>query len=176
MLPIIRTFISLPAGVARMPFWRFTGFTLAGCVPWVLMLAIVGREVGDNWEKWRHNLAYLDYLVLAAAIGLVVYLILRRRRGGGPGEGETADTSVGSPGRRRTRCPRGLADGPILLGAGADVGQTVAPCCPHGDGPHEGHRIDQPGPGSEGGAEPEKKIAAAMPMLTSRSAPTARCR
>ena len=83
-----------------MPFWRFTGFTLAGCVPWVLMLAIVGREVGDNWEEWRHNLAYLDYLVLVAAVGLVVYLILRRRRGGGPararrptasGEGEAAE-------------------------------------------------------------------------------------
>ncbi len=92
MLPIIRTFISLPAGVARMPFWRFTAFTLAGCVPWVVMLAIVGREVGDNWEKWRHNLAYLDYLVLVAAVGLVVYLILRRRRGGGPGDGEAVET------------------------------------------------------------------------------------
>ena len=37
MLPIIRTFISLPAGVARMPFWRFTVLTLAGCIPWVLL-------------------------------------------------------------------------------------------------------------------------------------------
>ena len=50
MLPIIRTFISLPAGIARMPFWRFTLLTLAGCIPWVLMLGIVGREVGDRWE------------------------------------------------------------------------------------------------------------------------------
>src|SRR5918997_177236 len=37
MLPIVRTFISLPAGVAKMPFWRFSVLTLAGCVPWVLM-------------------------------------------------------------------------------------------------------------------------------------------
>ncbi len=87
MLPIIRTFISLPAGVARMPFWRFTAFTLAGCIPWVLMLTLVGREVGDNWEQWRHKLAYLDYLVVVAAVGLVVYLIVRRRRGGGTDEG-----------------------------------------------------------------------------------------
>jgi hypothetical protein len=55
------------------------------------MLAIIGREVGDNWEDWRHNLAYLDYVVLVAAVGLVVYLILRRRRGGGPGGGESAE-------------------------------------------------------------------------------------
>jgi len=81
MLPIIRTFISLPAGVARMPFWRFTAFTLAGCVPWVLMLALVGRAVGDNWEQWRHNLGYLDYVVLAAILGGAIYLLIRRRRG-----------------------------------------------------------------------------------------------
>jgi membrane protein DedA with SNARE-associated domain len=89
MLPIIRTFISLPAGVARMPFWRFTAFTLAGCVPWVVMLALVGRSVGDNWEQWRHNLGYLDYLVVAVIVGGVVYLLIRRRRGRGAGtEGE----------------------------------------------------------------------------------------
>jgi membrane protein DedA with SNARE-associated domain len=81
MLPIIRTFISLPAGVARMPFWRFTAFTLAGSIPWVLMLALIGRSVGDNWEHWRHNLGYLDYAVLAAVVGGAIYLLIRRRRG-----------------------------------------------------------------------------------------------
>jgi len=89
MLPIIRTFISLPAGVAKMPFWRFSAFTLAGSIPWVLMLALVGRGVGDNWEQWRHNLGYLDYVVLAAIVAGLVYLLIRRRRGGGDAE-ETA--------------------------------------------------------------------------------------
>jgi membrane protein DedA with SNARE-associated domain len=83
MLPIVRTFISLPAGVAKMPFWRFTVYTLAGCIPWVLMLALVGEAVGDNWEEWRHKLGYLDYVVLAAIVAGVVYLIVRRRRAGG---------------------------------------------------------------------------------------------
>jgi len=52
MLPIIRTFISLPAGVARMPFWRFTVFTLLGCIPWVFMLTFVGMTV-LGLSAWR---------------------------------------------------------------------------------------------------------------------------
>ena len=90
MLPIVRTFISLPAGVARMPFWRFLTYTLLGSIPWVLALAIVGEKVGDNWEDWRHKLGYLDYVVLAAIVVGVVYLIVRRRRGGSGEGGEPA--------------------------------------------------------------------------------------
>jgi hypothetical protein len=44
MLPIIRTFISLPAGVAKMPFWRFSVYTLLGSIPWVLALAVIGEK------------------------------------------------------------------------------------------------------------------------------------
>ena len=51
MLPIIRTFISLPAGVAQMPFWRFTLLTTLGCIPWIFMLTFIGKQAGDNWEK-----------------------------------------------------------------------------------------------------------------------------
>jgi membrane protein DedA with SNARE-associated domain len=80
MLPIIRTFISLPAGAARMPLGRFVAFTLAGCIPWVLLLAIVGREVRDRWDEWRDKLHYLDYAVLAIIVLGIVYLIVRRRR------------------------------------------------------------------------------------------------
>jgi membrane protein DedA with SNARE-associated domain len=56
------------------------------------MLALVGRSVGDNWEQWRHNLGYLDYVVLAAIVGGVVYFLIKRRRGGGPGEEEPTAT------------------------------------------------------------------------------------
>jgi membrane protein DedA with SNARE-associated domain len=80
MLPIIRTFISLPAGVARMPFWRFTAFTVAGCVPWVLLLTVIGREAGNNWRDWKDYFSYVDYVMAAAIVAGIVYLVLRRRR------------------------------------------------------------------------------------------------
>jgi membrane protein DedA with SNARE-associated domain len=81
MLPIVRTFISLPAGVARMPFWRFTVLTTLGCIPWILMLTLIGREVGDNWENWKDKLHYVDYAVAAIIVLGVVWLLIRRRRG-----------------------------------------------------------------------------------------------
>jgi membrane protein DedA with SNARE-associated domain len=80
MLPIIRTFISLPAGVARMPFWKFTVLTLAGCVPWIFMLTFIGKQVGANWEDWKDSLHYVDYTVLALIAVGVVYLVVRWRR------------------------------------------------------------------------------------------------
>jgi membrane protein DedA with SNARE-associated domain len=85
MLPLIRTFISLPAGVARMPFGRFALLTTLGSIPWVLGLALIGESVGHNWESWRHHLAVLDYLVAAAIVLGIAYLLVRRRRGQRPG-------------------------------------------------------------------------------------------
>jgi membrane protein DedA with SNARE-associated domain len=82
MLPIVRTFISLPAGVARMPFWRFTVFTLLGCIPWVFLLTFIGKQAGDNWDKWKDSLHYVDYAVVAAIVVGVAYLLVRRRRPG----------------------------------------------------------------------------------------------
>ncbi len=98
MLPIIRTFISLPAGVAKMPFWRFTALTLLGCIPWVLMLGLIGESVGHNWEDWREKLHYLDYAVVVAVLGGAAYLLIRRYRGGGPSaEVETVSEDRGAP-------------------------------------------------------------------------------
>ena len=80
LLPIIRTFISLPAGVARMPFWKFSVLTLAGCVPWIFMLTFIGKQVGANWEDWKDSLHYVDYTVLALIVVGVVFLLVRWRR------------------------------------------------------------------------------------------------
>jgi len=83
MLPIVRTFISLPAGVARMPFWRFTVFTLLGCIPWVLLLTFIGKQAGDNWASWKDSLHYVDYAVAAAIIAGIIWLVVRWWRGRG---------------------------------------------------------------------------------------------
>jgi membrane protein DedA with SNARE-associated domain len=80
MLPIIRTFISLPAGVARMPFWRFTVFTVLGCIPWIFMLTFIGKQVGENWTQWKDSLHYVDYAVVALVVLGVILLLVRRRR------------------------------------------------------------------------------------------------
>jgi membrane protein DedA with SNARE-associated domain len=77
MLPIVRTFISLPAGVARMPFWRFSVLTLAGCVPWVLLLTLVGKSARDNWDVWKDRLHYVDYAVAVIIVAGVVYFAVR---------------------------------------------------------------------------------------------------
>jgi membrane protein DedA with SNARE-associated domain len=88
LLPVIRTFISLPAGVARMPFWRFTLFTVAGCIPWVFLLAFIGKQAGDRWSSWKDNLHYVDYAVVALVLAGIALLVLRawqrRRRAAAP--------------------------------------------------------------------------------------------
>ena len=80
MVPLVRTFISLPAGVARMPFWRFSLFTLAGCIPWVFLLTFAGQQAGDRWGTWKDSLHYVDYAVVAAVVIGVAYLVIRRWR------------------------------------------------------------------------------------------------
>jgi membrane protein DedA with SNARE-associated domain len=80
LIPLVRAFVSLPAGVAEMPLRRFIPLTLAGSVIWLSGLTLIGRAVGDNWDKWHQRLAFLDYLVVAAAIVGIAYLVIKSRR------------------------------------------------------------------------------------------------
>src|SRR5205085_2175887 len=82
MLPIVRTFISIPAGIARMPLWRFVAFSVLGAIPWVMLLVWGGVVLGDHWVDIKHSLRGLDYLVavaLLAAIALFVWRHVRAR-------------------------------------------------------------------------------------------------
>src|SRR5436309_9676555 len=93
MVPVVRTFISLPAGVARMPFWKFTFLSTAGIIPWVIGFGLVGKQVGDRWKDWQDKLHYADFAILAALVMGALYLLLRRRRGSGRTTQPAPDTS-----------------------------------------------------------------------------------
>jgi membrane protein DedA with SNARE-associated domain len=78
LLPVIRTFISVPAGVARMNVWRFTVLTFVGSYPWSLGLAWAGFALGENWEQitgWFRPVA----LPIGIAVLLIVAYFLYRR-------------------------------------------------------------------------------------------------
>jgi membrane protein DedA with SNARE-associated domain len=83
--PVVRSFVSIPAGVFRAPFPRYTGLTLIGSALWCYALAGVGWWFGSNWEEFHHGFHYVDYAILAAlalgAIWLAWKLLARRRAG-----------------------------------------------------------------------------------------------
>jgi len=78
-LPVVRTFISFPAGTARMNLARFTFYTFLGCVPWVFVLTYLGYVLGENWERIGSFLHYLDYAVALAFVAGAIYLFVRWR-------------------------------------------------------------------------------------------------
>jgi membrane protein DedA with SNARE-associated domain len=94
MVPVVRTFISLPAGVARMPFWRFTFLSTAGIIPWVIAFALAGKGLGDRWDEWQQKLHYADYAVLAMIAAGIAYLLIRRRRGRGDKTDRSAEPAA----------------------------------------------------------------------------------
>jgi membrane protein DedA with SNARE-associated domain len=81
MVPLIRAFVSLPAGVARMPFWRFTVLSFLGSIPWVVALAFAGHALGGDWTKVHKYFQYVDYLILVLIVAGIAYAIVHRRRG-----------------------------------------------------------------------------------------------
>src|SRR5437773_1783853 len=80
LLPVVRTFISLPAGVAEMPPAKFTIYTVAGCLPWTFALAAVGYAVGANWTTVEKYFRPISIIVGIALVGLVVWWFWKRAR------------------------------------------------------------------------------------------------
>jgi len=78
--PVIRSFISIPAGIFRMPFWRYIVFTLIGSAVWAFALAGAGYGLGNSYERFHRDFRFVDYAVAVAILALVAYLIVRRRR------------------------------------------------------------------------------------------------
>ena len=80
LTPVIRSFVSIPAGVMEVPFVRYTLLTLAGSAIWCFAFAGAGYAAGDSWEDIHHAFRYLDVVVVAAVAAAVVWLGVRYRR------------------------------------------------------------------------------------------------
>jgi membrane protein DedA with SNARE-associated domain len=75
LLPIVRTFISFPAGVARMPLGRFIAYSTAGAFLWSILLVWAGTQLGARWEDIRHALQPFDLLIAVAVVALVAIFV-----------------------------------------------------------------------------------------------------
>lgn len=80
LAPFIRAAFPYAAGVARMSFWRCIGAATLGSIIWIGGLGLLGREVGSQWQTWRHHLEYVDYVGVVVLLAAIAYLIVRRLR------------------------------------------------------------------------------------------------
>jgi len=78
--PVIRSFISIPAGIFRMPFWRYTVLSLIGSAVWCFAIAGAGYAAGRSYERFHHDFSFVEYAIVAAVLVLAAYLIVRWRR------------------------------------------------------------------------------------------------
>jgi membrane protein DedA with SNARE-associated domain len=85
-IPFARAAFPYAAGVARMGYLRFLIFGTIGSIVWITALGILGDAVGSQWQSWRHNLEYVDYVGAALLVAAIAYLIVRinRSRRGDP--------------------------------------------------------------------------------------------
>jgi membrane protein DedA with SNARE-associated domain len=80
VIPVIRTFISLPAGFAEMPASRFGLYTALGCIPWTAALGIAGYALGANWDQVANDFHGPTYAIAGVLLVAVVVIVVRRRR------------------------------------------------------------------------------------------------
>lgn len=89
LLPAIRSFIPLPAGVVRMPFWRFLLYSVLGSLIWCAVLAIVGQSLGQHWQNVSSNMRRYDVVVVVIVVPLVMFAIYKRATAGRGGTSES---------------------------------------------------------------------------------------
>lgn len=77
LLPVIRTFISLPAGIARMNFLRFVVYTFLGSLPWCFVLAYIGKVLGENWQTIKTYFRGADIIIVIIVILGIAFFIYR---------------------------------------------------------------------------------------------------
>jgi membrane protein DedA with SNARE-associated domain len=80
LTPVIRSFVSIPAGVERMPFSPYAALTALGSAIWCLVFAAIGWVVGNSYANVNHSFDYLSALVVATVVVGVAFVVVRRRR------------------------------------------------------------------------------------------------
>jgi membrane protein DedA with SNARE-associated domain len=80
VMPVVRSFISIPAGIAGMALPRYTLLTIPGSAVWCFAIAGVGVALGTGWERFHHGWRYADYAVLALVVAGVLFLAWRARQ------------------------------------------------------------------------------------------------
>ena len=78
--PVVRSFVSIPAGIFRVPFGRYVTLTLIGSAIWCFVLAGVGWALGSSYESFHHKFGFVEIAVVAGVLIGIAYLVLRRRR------------------------------------------------------------------------------------------------
>jgi membrane protein DedA with SNARE-associated domain len=99
LLPVIRTFISLPAGVARMNFWKFTLYTFLGCLPWTFALTWAGLLLGENWETFLRYGDPISWAIAGITVAVIAWWLIRRYRARRRGDVSPDPTAKASSGR-----------------------------------------------------------------------------
>ena len=89
-VPLLRAFISLPAGIARMPVVRFCVLTIVGSIPFIVGLTLAGEAVGANWKSVERYLHVVDYLIVVAVVVAIAWLVIRNVRSRGDSAGGPA--------------------------------------------------------------------------------------
>lgn len=79
LLPIIRTFISLPAGISKMDFKKFTIYTFLGSLIWSVLLGYAGYKMGENWTAMRPWFHVADILFVIFVVGFIIYKFVRKK-------------------------------------------------------------------------------------------------
>lgn len=96
LLPVVRTYISLPAGITRMPFVKFVVYTFLGSFPWCLLLAYIGTLIGGNLAKLAPIFHDLDIVIIVALVALVALYIWRHMRNDRQARAEHAAAAAAS--------------------------------------------------------------------------------
>jgi len=78
--PVVRSFVSIPAGIFRVPFGRYVTLTLIGSAIWCFVLAGIGWALGSSYESFHHKFGFVEIAVVAGVLIGIAYLVLRRRR------------------------------------------------------------------------------------------------